>query len=106
VRPGRHNLEFANKDLGLKLRQSVDVAPGQVMTVPLELPTGIANVYADDTAEVFVDGKQVGKTPLSSLRLPVGPHEFVLRHPKYGELRYSVRVTLAAPASLSATFRQ
>jgi hypothetical protein len=36
----------------------------------------------------------------------VGPHEFVLRHPKYGELRYSVRVTLAAPASLSATFRQ
>jgi len=106
VRPGRHNLEFANKDLGLKLRQLIDVAPGQVMTVPLELPTGIANVYADETAEVLVDGKNVGKTPLSSLRLPVGPHEFVLRHPKYGELRYSVRVTAATPASLSATFRQ
>jgi hypothetical protein len=106
VRPGRHNLEFANTDLGLKLRQFVDAAPGQVMTVALELPTGMANVYADQTADVFVDGEKVGQTPLSSLQLPLGPHEVVLRHPKYGELRYSVRVTLAAPVHLSVTFRK
>jgi len=106
VRPGRHNLEFANKDLGVKLRQVIDVALGQIMTVPLELPTGIANVYADETAEVFVDGEKAGETPLSGLRLPLGPHEVVLRHPKYGELRYSLRITLASPARLSATFRQ
>ncbi len=106
VRPGRHTLEFANKDLGLKLRQFIDLAPGQVMTVPLELPTGTANVYADQTAEVFVDGKKVGETPLSSLRLPLGPHVVVLRHPTYGELRYTVSVTLAAPVHLSVTFRK
>ena len=106
VRPGRHNLEFANKDLGVKLRQFIDVALGQVMTVPLELPTGMANVDADLTAEVFVDGEKAGETPLSSLTLPLGPHEIVLRHPKYGELRYSVRVTLAAPVRLSVTFRK
>ena len=106
VRPGRHALEFANQDLGLKLRQVIDVAPGQVMTVPLELPTGTANVYADLTAEVFVDGEKVGETPLSSLPLPLGPHVVVLRHPRYGELRYSVRVTLAAPFHLSVTFRK
>jgi hypothetical protein len=106
VRPGRHTLEFANKDLGVKLQQFVDVALGQVMTVPLELPTGIANVYADETAEAFVDGVKAGETPLSGLRLPLGPHEVVLRHPKYGELRYSIRITLAAPARLSAAFRQ
>jgi hypothetical protein len=106
VRPGRHNLEFANKDLGVKLRQFIDVALGQVMTVPLELPTGLANVYADLTAEVFVDGEKAGETPLSSLSLPLGPHEVVVRHPKYGELRYSVRVTLAAPVRLNVTFRK
>ncbi len=106
VRPGRHNLEFANPDLGLKLRQFIDVAPGQTMTVPLEVPTGMANVYADQTADVFVDGKKVGETPVSGLQLPLGPHEVVLRHPKYGELRYTVRVTLAAPVRLSVTFRK
>ncbi len=106
VRPGRHNLEFANKELGLKLRQFVDAAPGQVLTVPLEIPTGMINVYADLTAEVFVDGTKVGETPLSSVQLPLGPHDVVLNHPKYGDVRYSVRVTLAAPVHLSVTFRK
>jgi hypothetical protein len=106
IRPGRHNLEFANKEVGLKLRQFIDAAPGQVLTVPLELPTGMMNVYADLTAEVFVDGKNVGSTPLSSLQLPLGPHDVVLNHPQYGDVRYSVRVTLAAPVHLSVTFRK
>ncbi len=106
VRPGRHNLEFANKDLGLKLRQLIDAAPGQVVTVPLEIPTGMMNVYADLTAEVFVDGTKVGETPLSSVQLPLGPHEVVLNHPTYGDVRYSVRVTLAAPVYLRVTFRK
>jgi hypothetical protein len=106
VRPGRHTLEFANKELGLKLRQVIDAAPGQVLTVALELPTGTINVYADLTAEVFVDGKNVGETPLSSLQLPLGPHDVVLNHPKYGDVRYSVRVTLAAPVRLRVTFRK
>jgi hypothetical protein len=106
VRPGRHNLEFANKELGLKLRQFIDVAPGQVLTVPLEIPTGMMNVYADLAADVFVDGKKVGETPLSSLQLPLGPHDVVLNHPIYGDVRYSVRVTLAAPVHLRVTFRK
>jgi len=106
VRPGRHHLEFANKELGLKLRQFIDAAPGQVVTVSLELPTGMLNVYADQTAEVFVDGEKVGETPVPSLQLPLGPHEVVLRHSKYGEVRYSVRVTLTAPVNLTVAFRK
>jgi hypothetical protein len=106
VRPGRHRLDFSNKELGLKLRQVIDAAPGQVVTVPLDLPTGMMNVYADQTADVIVDGQKVGETPLSSLQVPLGPHDVVLRHPKYGEVRYSVRVTLAAPVNLNVAFRK
>jgi hypothetical protein len=106
IRPGRHPLEFANKELGLKLRHFIDAVPGQVVTVPLEIPNGMINVYADQTAEVFVDGEKVGETPVPSLQLPLGPHDVVLRHPKYGEVRYSVRVTLVAPVNLSVTFRK
>ena len=106
IRPGRRNLEFVNREFGVKLRQFIDAAPGQVVTAPLELPTGMMNVYADQAAEVLVDGERVGETPLSSLQLPLGTHDVVLRHPKYGEVRYSVRVTLAAPVSLNVTFRK
>jgi hypothetical protein len=106
VKPGRHYLDFANRELGVKLRQFVDAVPGQVVTVPLDLPTGMMNVYADQTADVYVDGERVGETPLPSLQLPLGSHEVVLRHPRYGEVRYSVRVTLAAPVNLNVTLRK
>ena len=106
VPPGRHNFEFVNQSLGLKLRQYVDAAPGQLVLVPLELPVGMMNLFADQTAEVFVDGHPVGQTPLSALSVPLGPHDVVFRHAKYGEVRYTVSVTLAAPVRLSVAFRR
>jgi hypothetical protein len=104
IAPGRRNLDFVNRSLGLKLRQYVDAVAGQVVTVPLELPTGMMNLYADLTAEVLVDGTVVGQTPLASLQVPLGSHEVVFRHPKYGEVRYTVAVTLTAPVKLNVAF--
>jgi hypothetical protein len=106
VRPGRHYFEFVNQPLGLKLRQYVDAAPGQSVTVPLELPVGMMNLYADQAAEVYVDGQKVGETPLSSLAVPLGMHDVVFRDARYGEVRYTVSVTLAAPVNLNVTFRK
>jgi hypothetical protein len=106
VRPGQHRLEFANQELGIKIRQFVDAVPGQVVTVPLDLPTGMINLFSDQPAEVYLDGEKVGDTPLSSLQVPLGSHEVVARHPRYGEVRYTVRVTLTAPVQLQVTFRK
>jgi len=106
VPPGRHHFEFVNQALGLKLRQYVDAAPGQLAMVPLELPIGMMNLYSDQTAEVYVDGQKVGETPLPSLPVPLGSHEVVFRHPKYGDVRYTVSVTLVAPVQLKITFRK
>jgi hypothetical protein len=106
VRPGPHHLEFANQELGLKLRQFVDAVPGQVVTVPLELPTGMLNLFSDQPAEVYVDGVKVGETPLSGLQVALGSHEVVARHARYGDVRYTVRVTMVAPVQLRVTFRK
>jgi hypothetical protein len=106
IAPGRRNLDFVNKSLGLKLRQYVDAVAGQVVTVPLEMPTGMMNLYADQPAEVLVDGVVAGQTPLASLPVPLGSHEVIFRHPKYGEVRYTVSVTLTAPVKLTVTFRK
>jgi hypothetical protein len=106
VAPGRRNFDFVNKTVGLKLRQYVDAVAGQVVTVPLELPSGMMNLYSDQPAEVLVDGNVVGQTPLASLQVPLGSHDVVFRHPKYGEVRYTVAVTLTAPVKLTVTFRK
>jgi hypothetical protein len=95
-----------NQDLGLKLRHYVDAVPGQVVTVPVDLPTGMINLFSDQPAEVYVDGEKVGESPLSSLQVALGPHEVVARNARYGEVRYTVRVTLAAPVQLRVTFRK
>jgi len=104
VAPGRRHLDFVNKSLGLKLRQFVDAIAGQVVTVPLDLPTGMMNLYSDQPAEVLVDGNLVGQTPLPSVQVALGSHDVIFRHPKYGEVRYTVAVTLTAPVKLSVTF--
>jgi hypothetical protein len=104
IPPGAHHLEFVNKSLGLRLKQYVDAAAGQVVVVPLELPAGVMNLYADLTADVFVDGQRVGQTPLAGYSVPLGSHDVIFRHPKHGEIRYTVQVTLAAPVQLSVTF--
>jgi hypothetical protein len=64
------------------------------------------NLYSDQAAEVWVDGQRVGETPLASLATPLGSHEVIYRHKRYGEVRYTVMVTLAAPVDLKVTFRK
>ncbi len=106
VPPGPHGFDFSNQQLALKLTKFLDVPPGQLVTIPLDLPVGMMNLYSDQVAEVWLDGKVVGNTPISSLPTPLGPHEVSFRNRQYGEVRYSVMVTLTAPVSLTVTFRK
>jgi hypothetical protein len=104
--PGRHHLEFVNESLGLKLKQAVDARPGELTTVPLDLPMGTLNVTADAPAQVSIDGQVVGGTPLSGLAVPLGRHQIVAENADEGRLVFEVTVTLAAPVRITASFRK
>lgn len=105
VSPGRHHLEFVNLPLGVKLEQAVDTRPGQMADVRLDLPMGLMNLTCDEPAEVFVDGRSVGTTPLSGLAVPLGSHDVTFENPRFGRLEYRLTATLAAPVRLAASFR-
>ena len=60
---------------------------------------------ASPWAQVWIDGTQVGDTPLGDLSVPIGPHEFWFRHPQFGEKRYAVSVTLIQPVYLTVDMR-
>ena len=64
------------------------------MTTAVNIATavGIVRITAPDGADVLIDGVLFGETPLRELRLPIGSHEIVLRHPQLGEQRVSVTV--------------
>jgi hypothetical protein len=104
VPAGRHHFVFLYQSVAVRLRQFVDVPPGQTVKVPLDLPPGILNLTSDQPAQVLLDGQLIGETPQESISAPLGPHEVIFRSPKYGDVNYSVNVTLAAPVSLRNSY--
>jgi PEGA domain len=102
---GRHVLELSNATLGFKESRTVQVAPGKVASIAIELPTGKVNLNATPWAEVWIDGRRVGETPIGNLDLPIGPHEVVFRHPELGEKRHAISVAVAAPVRVSVSMK-
>jgi len=102
---GRHVLTLVNETLKYREQKIVSVAPGKVAAFSIELPKGSVNLNAMPWAEVFIDGKRVGETPIGNLEVPIGPHEIVFRHPQLGEKRHAISVTAAAPVRLSVAMK-
>jgi hypothetical protein len=102
---GRHELQLSNETLGYQATRAVQVPSGRVATVNVELPQGVININAAPWAEVFIDGRRVGETPIGNLPVTIGPHEVVFRHPQLGEKRQAVSVTLNAPVRVSVDMK-
>lgn len=104
VPAGRHHFDLVNQAVAVRLRQFVEVPPGQTVSVPVELPAGIVNLSSDQPAQVLLDGQVIGETPMNSVPVPLGAHEVVFRSARYGDVSYTVNVTLAAPVRLTVNF--
>jgi hypothetical protein len=102
---GRHDLELVNESLGYRATRSVQVQPGKVAAISLDLPNGVVNLNASPWAEVWIDGQRVGETPIGNLTVPIGPHEVVFKHPQFGEKRHAISVTLGGPVRLSVDMK-
>jgi len=102
---GRHDLELVNDTLGYHVSKSIQVPPGKVAPLALDLPQGTININAAPWADVFIDGRHIGETPIGNLSLAIGPHEILFRHPQLGEKRQAVSVTLNAPVRLSVSMK-
>ena len=105
IAAGRHELAFVNEPLGFRATRVVQVGPGKVASITLDLPQGVVNLNAAPWAEVWIDGRRVGDTPLGNLSVSIGPHEVVFKHPQFGEKRHAISVTLGAPLRLSVDMK-
>jgi PEGA domain-containing protein len=102
---GRHELDLVNDTLGYRASRVVVVAPGKVAPITLELPMGVVNLNAAPWAEVWIDGRRVGETPIGNLNVSIGPHEVVFKHPQFGEKHHAISVTVGAPVRLSVDMK-
>jgi hypothetical protein len=84
----------------------VQVSAGSVTRLKLEIPNGILNINAVPWAEVAIDGKPLGPTPLGNISISVGSHDVVFTHPQLGERRQTVLVTLNGINRISVNLNQ
>ena len=103
---GPHTLEIVNQALGYRVTRSVTVVPGKVSPVRLEWPNGTMALNAQPWAEVWVNGKPLGETPIGSVTVPIGIHEVIFRHPELGEQVVRATVTATAPARVTVDLRR
>lgn len=98
--PGRHQLEVVNTSLGYRAKHTVDVSPGEMVSLNVQPPKGTVRITAPAGAEVFIDGERVGEAPLADLRVAIGARDILVKHPQLGEQRVMATVTLTAPAEV------
>lgn len=102
---GDYDLELRSAALGFRASRRVTINAGRVSTVAVDLPQVPLQINAIPWAEVWIDGKRVGETPLANVPETIGPHEILFRHPQLGERRITITVTLDAPARATADMR-
>jgi hypothetical protein len=102
---GRHDIQLVSETMGYRVTRVINIVPGKVSSLSVDLPNGTVNLNATPWAEVWIDGRRVGETPLGNLSMPIGPHEVVFRHPQFGEKRHAISVTLSGPTRLSVDMK-
>jgi hypothetical protein len=103
---GRHQLDLVSSALDFRERVAIQITPGGTTTTAVATPNGTLSVNALPWADVWIDGKPFGATPLGNISLPIGSHEVVWRHPQFGERRRTVSVGASTPVRVGVDFGQ
>jgi len=106
IAAGTHDVVLASERAGVRTTTCVTVVPGQVATVPVTLPNGSLSVTSEPQAEVLVDGRSLGTTPLDGVALAAGVRRVVVRTANFGERSYEVVVRDGRLTELSVDLRR
>ncbi len=103
LRPGTYTLK-AEKTGYHSLTQLLEIteAAQQTFSLKLDKLPGLLTVISRpvEGAQVFIDTKEVGQTPLANLEIAPGEHELVVRADRY--LEYQAAVTIEGAAKKQA----
>jgi hypothetical protein len=103
---GKHTLKMVNTQLGYQSTRVVQVPASGAATLKIDVPDGVVNLNALPWAEVWIDGRRIGETPLGNFKLPIGEHEALFRHPQLGEQRQTFVVTAKEPTRVAVDLRK
>jgi hypothetical protein len=90
---GSHEIVLSNPNFVGVIRDRVQINTGETIRRMYSFDdSGSLRILVKPWADVYVDGRYAGQTPLGALRVPPGRHRIVLRHPQLGEKTSVVEV--------------
>ena len=98
---GTHQLVVANSALAFRRAVTVRIEAGKVQALQIAVPKSLVHINAKPWAEVSIDGKAVGETPIGNLSLAIGTYDISFRHPDYGERTVSAVVKVDQPTRVT-----
>ncbi len=103
---GRHELQLVADGVAYRTTREVQVPVGKTITLEVILPNARLDINASPWAEVLIDNRRIGETPLSGVAVPIGRHVVTFRHPELGERTAEYLITLQGPTRLSVDLRK
>ena len=90
---GSHEIVISNPNFVGVIRDKVQIHAGETIQRKYSFnESGSLRLLVKPWADVYVDGRHAGQTPLGALRVPPGNHRILLRHPELGEKTTVVEV--------------
>lgn len=90
---GSHEIVLSNPNFVGVIQDHVQINAGETIQRKYSFgDSGSLRILVKPWADVYVDGRYAGQTPLGALRVPPGRHTIVLRHPQLGEKTSVVEV--------------
>ncbi len=91
--PGQHVLRLANRAAHVERTVKVTVRAGETTLKRITLEKGSLAVRATPWAEVYLEGRRLGTTPMAPFELYEGKYTLVFKNPTTGKTK-SARVTI------------
>ena len=103
---GLRTLELVNEQAGFRNTREVRISSGKVEQIAVDLPVGTIHINAVPWAEVWIDGRSIGQTPIGNRPVAIGTHRIVFRHPVLGEKETTTVVKADTPTRLSVSLTE
>jgi hypothetical protein len=105
IAAGLHEIVLADARSGFRRTERVTVEPGLTSTLAVAVPDGSLTIESQPQADVFLDGKPLGATPVERIPVAAGVRQVVVRNVGLGERTYEVVVREGQHTALSVDLR-
>ncbi len=79
---------------------------GHELDVPTDMLHAAVTLHSTPPAEVWIDGRNVGETPIERLSIALGPHEIRFHHPAYRDRIHEIVATRSQPVQITVDFTE